>query len=287
MLIIDFARPDGQDERVGVIGSCRVHDPLKEIVRSGRGVFKWSAFNTFTHTPAEAAQHIAFCRGVLEIPDPFAPYILRQDKSPVLEERLPNLVASCSSFMVEMSGLEYLRCGFYTFNQDYFSQQFVRGAGLGVLDWHRRLCAEPPSPESVCAALACLRQSGRRVGVATQEILASLRNISLTAETFQTELAGAVFDPSKRWIFVPHFNVSEAPGEQIARRAVLSDLLKRACAALGHDFYDPTPRVARAGRQSALEGGGIDTFHYAPAFMAEAGEGLYEKIMMERSAVER
>ncbi len=279
MLIIDFARPDGPPERVGVIGSCRVHDPLKEIARSGRGVFLWSAFNSFTHTPAEAAQHIAFCRKRLEIPEPFAPYILRQDKVPVLDGRLPNLVESCTTFMVEMSGLNYLRCGHYIFNQDYFSQQFVRGSGPGVLDWHRNLSAAPPAPEKARAAMASLAESGKAPGIAAEEIVFTLRNLPLSPETFRAELSKVVFEPSRRWIFVPHFNVSEDPAEQIAKRVVLRDLLRRDAAALGCDFYDPTPIVARAGRAAALEGDGVDTYHYAPSFMPVAGEGLYEAIM--------
>ncbi|MEO8927814.1 MAG: hypothetical protein ABI306_11700 [Caulobacteraceae bacterium] len=279
MLIIDFTRPGGPTERVGVVGSCRVHDPLKEVARSGRGVFMWSAFNSFTHTPAEAAQHIAFCRGRLEIPEPFGPYILRQDKIPILADRLPKLVESCTTFMVEMSGLDYLRCGHYTFNQDYFSQQFVRGSGLDVLDWHRHLAAATPSPERARAAMASMVQNGKRPGVAAEEILFTLRSIPLTSETFERDLSQVVFDASKRWIFVPHFNVSEDPGEQIAKRVILRDLLKRDAAALGCDFYDPTPVVARAGRAAALEGGGVDTYHYAPPFMPVAGEGLYEAIM--------
>ncbi|MGI8839812.1 MAG: hypothetical protein ACR2F8_03360 [Caulobacteraceae bacterium] len=285
MLVIDFARPGGPTERVGVIGSCRVHDPLKEVARSGRGAFKWSAFNSFTHTPAEAVQHIAFCRGRLEIPEPFSPYILRQDKVPLLDDRLPNLVESCTTFMVEMSGLDYLRCGYYTFNQDYFSQQFVRGAGLEVLDWHRNLTAVAPDPERARAALASLAARGKRPGPATEEILSALRSIPLDAETYQAELGEVIFQPSKRWIFVPHFNISEDPGEQIAKRVVLRDLLELAAAALGREFYDPTPIVARAGRAAALEGGGADTYHYAPSFMPVVGEGLYEAIMKEPAPI--
>ncbi|MDQ2860966.1 MAG: hypothetical protein M3T55_09630 [Pseudomonadota bacterium] len=281
MLIIDFARPGGPPERVGVVGSCRVHDPLKEVARSGRGVFLWSAFNSFTHTPAEAAQHIAFCRGRLEIPEPFGPYILRQDKIPLLDDRLPNLVESCTTFMVEISGMEYLRCGHYTFNQDYFSQQFVRGGGLGVLDWHRHLSAAAASPEKVRLAMASLAGAGKRPGVAAEEILTSLRSLVLSAETYEAELGKVIFDTSKRWIFVPHFNVSADPAQRIVKRAVLRDLLERDARALGCDFYDPTPIVARHGREAALEGGGVDTYHYAPAFMAIAGEGLYEAIMQE------
>ena len=279
MLIIDFARPDGPAERVGVVGSCRVHDPLKEVARSGRGVFMWSAFNSFTHTPAETVQHIAFCRGRLEIPEPFGPYILRQDKIPFLDDRLPSLVESCTTFMVEMSGMEYLRCGHYTFNQDYFSQQFVRGGGLGVLDWHRHLSAAPPAPEKARAAMASLAAAGRRPGVASEEILTTLRNLTLTADTYKAELGQVIFDASRRWIFVPHFNVSEDPAVQIAKRAALRDVLARDAAALGCEFYDPTPIVARAGRKAALEGGGVDTYHYAPAFMPVIGQALYEVIM--------
>jgi hypothetical protein len=279
MLIIDFARSDGSSERVGVVGSCRVHDPLKAAARDGRGAFQWSAFNTFTHTPPEAAQHIAFCRGKLDIPDPFAPFIMRLDHTPLIEERLPRLVETCTSFMVEMSTLDILRCGYYYFNQDYFSQQFVRGAGLGLLEWYRGLSAAPASPDRVAAAMEAMREQGIPIKVSTEEILRSTVTSPLTAQSFEAALAQVAFDVSKRWIFVPHFNVSEKPDEQIAKRATLRDILKQSAHALGFEFYDPTHFVTQAGRAAALEGGGADTFHYAPEFLPVVGEGLYEAIM--------
>jgi len=283
MLIIDFARPNGKTERVGVVGSCRVHDPLKAAARDGRGAFLWSAYNTFTHTPPETEQHIAFCRGRLEIPDPFGPYILRQEKIPILLDRLPELVESCMTFMVEMSSVDVLRCGYYCFNQDYFSQMFVRGAGMGLLNWYRALSGRPVSPELIQGARDALMEKGKPITVSTEEILAATVTTPLSPEAFGEALDRVVFDSSRRWIFVPHFNISDRPDEQIAKRVVLRDILKGYAKAKGFEFYDPTPLVAKAGKAAALEGEGADSFHYAPAFQPIVGEALYAAIMNEGS----
>jgi len=154
-----------------------------------------------------------------------------------------------------------------------------------VLDWQRNLSSTAPTPERAQAAMASLAQSGKIVGVSTEEILCSLRSIPLSSDTFRVELAQMVHDRSKRWIFVPHFNVSEDPEKQIAKRVILHDFLKRDAAALGYDFYDPTPLVARAERATALQGDGADSYHYAQGFLAVAGEGLYDKLM-EKTAFE-
>jgi hypothetical protein len=279
MLIVDFTRSDGAVERVGAVGSCRIHDPLKAAARDGRGAFLWSAYNTFTHTPPEAEQHIAFCRGKFEIPDPFAPYILRQEKVPILLDRLPELVDSCTTFVVEMSSVDVLRCGYYCFNQDYFSQMFVRGGGMGLLNWFRGLSERPAPPELALAARESLKDKGKPVTVSTEEILVSTVTTPLSTEAFHDALDRMIFDKSKRWIFVPHFNVSEKPDEQIAKRVALRDILKTYARARGYEFYDPTPLVAKAGKAAALEGDGADSFHYAPAFQPIVGEGLYGAIM--------
>jgi hypothetical protein len=279
MLIADLTKRDGGTLRLGVVGSCRVHDPIKAQVRSGRGTFQWSAHNAFTHCPPEAIQHIAFCRDRLDIPRGFAPYILRQEAVPVLDNRLPELVETCDVFLVEMSSVDYLKCGRWYFNQDYFSQQFVRGGGLGVLNWFRNIGEAAPGEALVAEARASLEAAGRPVTASMEEILRTLRKNDLTQPDFTTGLTEVAYDRSRRWIFAPIFNVDGLSPLMAERRAELARTLKTSVEALGFDYFDPTPIVAGAGRPKALDGGGADHFHYAPDFLEEMGAAYLDVIL--------
>ncbi len=283
MLIADLAKPDGGTLRLGIVGSCRVHDPIKAQVKAGRGTFQWSAHNTFTHCPPEADQHINFCRNRLDIPRGFAPYILRQDAAPVLDDRLPELVETCDVILVEMSSIDFLKCGRWYFNQDYFSQQFVRGGGLGVLSWFRSLGEGAPDEASVAEAMASLEAAGKPITASIEEILRNLRKSDLSQAEFADGLSGMAFDRSKRWIFAPIFNVEGLSPVMSERRSELARVLNTSVAGLGFEYFDPTPIVTNAGRQKALDGGGADHFHYAPDFLEEMGAAYLDVILRARA----
>lgn len=279
MLIADLNKPDGGTLRLGIVGSCRVHDPIKAQVKAGRGAFQWSAHNTFTHSPPEADQHIAFCRDRIDIPRGFAPYILRQETVPVIEGRLPALVETCDVFLMEMSSLDVLRCGRWYFNQDYFSQQFVRGGGLGVLNWFRNVGDKAPSEALVAEAKASLEAAGKPVTASTEEVLRTLRKGDLSPEAFTKGLSDLAYDRTKRWIFAPIFNVEGLSPVMAERRVALANQMKAATAELGFEYFDPSPVVAETGRDRALDGEGADHFHYAPDFLETMG-AAYLKVIL-------
>src|SRR5262245_52699430 len=151
----------GRKMRVGVVGSCRVHDPMKSLVRSGFGRVVWYRFNAFTHGPLDAGQYLQFCRGQLDIPDRFAPYIFRKDAAPRRDAMLPKHVADCDAFVVELCAQNFLRCGEYSFQADYFAQLFIRGRGQGVLQWWRGVVrGTADRTKDVEAALKDLQSQG-------------------------------------------------------------------------------------------------------------------------------
>lgn len=272
MLIVDLAKVDGGRGRLGLLGSCRLHDPIKAFLRDGRGAFQWSAHNTFTHTPHETIQHLSFCRKELQIPDGFAPYILKQDTTPDLPQRLPDLVATCDTFIVEMSSLDRLRCGDWFFNQDYFSQTFCRGGGLGVLQWYRELGPDAPSRDSIAAAKVSLEAAGRSITPAIEEVLHETRKEELSDLAFSHGLADLTADRSVRWILCPIFSLEGLSEAQNERRLRIARLMRMAAETGGLEFYNPSDLISDVGRERALDGGGADSFHYAPDFLAIAGE---------------
>ena len=76
-IVIDLIRKGAAPLRVAVTGSCRIQQPIEHLVSTGRAAYAahGSMYPVFMHSPLETAQHIAICRGKLDIPDVYSPYI--------------------------------------------------------------------------------------------------------------------------------------------------------------------------------------------------------------------
>jgi hypothetical protein len=282
MLIAEIQHA-GKLRRVGIVGSCRLHDPLKAAILNAGGKFVWSAHNAFTHSPQEALQHLNFCVGRMDIPDVFAPFILRQDHTPSLPVTLPDLVASCDTLVVEVSSFETLGCGGYFFNQDYFAQTFVRGKGLALLEWFRTVGAGTPPHDLVVAAEAGLTGVGVALTPARRELLKTLRRMPFN-ETQSTDALSVIARMAENIILVPIFNLADGPKTLQDARADVSQRLKHAATQVEADFADPSAIIANFPREVTLDGEGADVFHLAPGFLLTIGNSLLDKVLTGKSA---
>lgn len=92
--------------RFYVVGSCRVHGPLRAKVGYQ------PVLPGYTHTAKEAIQRLRFVRGDLQIPNPVAPYVFSRRVAPkvsrkhlqALENSDVTLVEICSSKEVSRDG---------------------------------------------------------------------------------------------------------------------------------------------------------------------------------------
>ncbi len=282
MLIAEIQH-SGKLRRIGIVGSCRLHDPLKAAILNAGGKFIWSAHNAFTHSPQEALQHLNFCAGRLDIPDAFAPCILRQDHTPMLPARLPEIVASCDTLAIEVSSFETIGCGGYFFNQDYFAQSFVRGKGMAHLEWFRTIGTAAPPPDLVAAAEAELLAAGQKLTPAKREILQTLRKTPVN-EAHSTEALRTVAAMAENILLVPIFNLADGPKHLQEARTGVAQRLKHAAQQVEADFADPSTIVANFPREMVLDGGGADVFHLAPDFLLTMGIALLEKLLNGKSA---
>jgi hypothetical protein len=95
-------------------------------------------------------------------------------------------------------------------------------------------------------------------------------------EALGDQLARVMFAPDRRWIFQPLFDL---PDRGDPKRAALRDHVTAAAAAAGAEIFDPTRLVAQAGRAVALDGGGVDAFHFAPGFLPTVGAALRDTLV--------
>lgn len=152
-----------------------------------------------------------------------------------------------------------------------------------MLSWYRALCEDAPSEATVAEAMASLEAAGKPITASIEEILRNLRKSDLSQTAFANGLSDVAFDRSKRWIFAPIFNVEGLSPVMAERRSELARMLETSVAALGFEYFDPTPIVTSVGRQKALDGGGADHFHYAPDFLEEMGAAYLEVILRPKS----
>ena len=145
-----------------------------------------------------------------------------------------------------------------------------------MMAWFRQLSATPSPPAVVTAALDSLRASGRPADSVTEEMLSSMVRLRSNAETLDEQVARIMFAHDRRWILQPLFALPEG-GD--AKRGALRDHVARAAALAGAEFSDLTPLVARVGRATALDGGGVDAFHFAPEFLPTVGAALHDILL--------
>lgn len=281
MLIVDLNRPDGRVERVGVIGSCRVLTPMAKMIALKVARRVWHACRCYSYTAPEAVQHLAHCLGRVEIPADLAPYVLNDPMPARFTPEWTEVIESCRTVIVEVSTLEDFVFNGLVFNCLGLANLLVRGHGAVAMDWFRRLSPEPPDDETARLMEAALAGSGVDLTANLRAMLRGMCRKANDAGTFARAIRSIVCNADKRWVFVPMFNVSTRPDEQIVARAALRAMLEREALANGAELFDPTPLVEEAGRSVAFEGAMASPIHYAPAFDAIVGEALIRCVLDE------
>jgi len=279
MVIVDCERPGGAIERVAAVGSCRLLAPMAEAIRAHDGRVVCHTGQGYTHSASEAAQHIAFCRRQVEIPDYFGPYIFDRDVMPVIRPKTLSIIESTHTFVIEVSTLDDLVCDGYSFNSLALGKRLVRGKGPTMLAWFRQLSRDPPTNEMLDMVMNSLVQAGTNTDMHIRKILEETRRISVDAHEFSQDIADIIFDPEKRWIFLPNFDVSEIFYEQFPGRTELRDMLLGEVSKRGYEIFDPTPVVLREGRANALDG----PYHYTREFVSVMGEAIFQAILADEA----
>ncbi|MEQ8826227.1 MAG: hypothetical protein RIC82_00420, partial [Parvibaculum sp.] len=108
MLVVEISEPGEKKRfrmRIGVVGTCRVHNPFLSLARRGFVEKLRRDFNTFTHSGDEALQHIRYTRGELDIPDDLVPYIFGVPKLPALSRAGIEVARDLDMLVVEICTL--------------------------------------------------------------------------------------------------------------------------------------------------------------------------------------
>jgi hypothetical protein len=257
----------------GVIGTCRVHNPMRAMIDEGRIEMIWRGFNAFTHGPMEAIQYLQFVRDTKFIPDAFSPFIFRTDDTPAVDDRLVAAMQGLDFLIVEISAFSRISCGNYEFQQNYFSENFIRKGGADYLNWWRDVTQGKPTMDS---ADALVRLKGNDITIHDEEVLRTLRFDNLSDKDFTAgiqELSGIAGIPL---VLVPHFSFDNEDNAISKLRARNRQLVSTAAAELSHANFDPSQLLMDYGREAALKNNGRDLYHYSTEFDAHVGLAMIE-----------
>ncbi|WP_417512852.1 hypothetical protein [Minwuia sp.] len=285
MLIASVENQTGNNHapiRFGVIGTCRVHNPMRSLIDQGRAEMIWREFNAFTHGPMEALQYLRFARGDVQVPDPFAPFIFRTDRAPDVESRLADIMKTLDFLIVEISSFARLRCGMYEFQQNYFSENFVRKGGVDFLSWWRDVTQRKDTVSETADELIGKRRDDLKPS--DEEIIRTLTFEELADDVFVAGIRKVADYSGLPIILVPHFSFDDEDNAISNQRTRNRRLVEQVASETGHACFDPSPHLMAYGRKKALKNEGRDLYHYSPEFDAHIADHLYEKIAEVASA---
>lgn len=261
--------------RFGVIGTCRVHNPMRCMIEDERIRMIWRGYNAFTHNPMEAIQYLKFARGESRIPDTFAPFIFRTDQAPTVDDKLIAEMRQLDFLIVEISSFSRLSCGRYEFQQNYFSENFIRKGGVDYLSWWRDVSQGKPAEQS---AEDLIKRLDGAVPIQSEEIIRTLAFSELSDQSFCDGIRRLSVIAGMPLVLVPHFSFDEEDNAISALRLRNRKLVEQMAAELNHDFFDASDLLMRFGREAALKNGGRDLYHYSPEFDAHVGDAMLRSL---------
>ncbi len=271
----------GEPALIGVIGSCRVHGPMRALMAEGEVRLIAMPFSCYTHTPHEALQYIRYCQGELAVPTALRAMIFGRENMRPTTRPFVDLVARLDAIVIEVSGLRRLSASGFELQQNYFSTNFIRSGGKPYLDWWRGVVSGDSRLSDHSEQLIEQQRSSGLLP-SHQDVIRTARFHEIDWEDFTTALDALAQTHPARICLVSHFNI---PGDaEIEERSKTIRFLSRAAEEFGHGFFDPTQLVGAHGAEKALKAGGKDRYHFAPEFEPTVGRSLLAKVREVLSA---
>ncbi|WP_313443932.1 hypothetical protein [Brevundimonas sp.] len=255
--------------RVGVFGSCRVHDPMKLASKNAELVYKTDGFFGYVHSAPDVLQALRMLQGELSAPHELYPLLSRNKTGGEysIERRWNEYVDEVDVFVVEISSVRIFAYESYSLQINRFKQrvrELADGASggeaflMGSSEWLRLL------DKAKGGALSDLDRS----------LIEAYREYEQSAEGLAEDLDAIAALLQKPVVFVGHVN-TDRRGQPIRQRAVICQTLEEFAATGRGWFLDPTPIVQGYGYDKAM----TDSAHFADDFQAFYSKKLVEKLL--------
>jgi hypothetical protein len=277
MMIVEApSAPQGRGFRVWVQGSCRLNGPLWKA--AGKGELRViDELGPFSHTAAEALQITEMLLGERTAPPPLDEIIVDGGpmKSPARVRRSlgdgvdVTLLEICATYQIGLDGV--------AFSHTALTRQLVAPWRDALLPWFRELQANGAiSTQTADAALARAAKRGATIDAPFERLIREMtlahhseRDIVEAIAAIRRRLGGAC-------VVMGSVELADVGGAIMTDRRERNHMVGAACAAAGAAFFDPSPLVARHGREKALAAGGANLYEWEPTFHPTVAQALVE-----------
>lgn len=255
--------------RISVIGSCRVHNPMRKIEKLGMVELNNYRLTEFCHTAREAMQKIRVANNRLQIPENIYPLVFGYSHSSVLEEFRRSDFSNTDLFVIEVSSVRRLTFLGYELQLNFVMEYLIKPYKLEP--W-----LEDISRKARHAKNGAVVRSDSYLERAPINISEILSNIEMSLETdhnIQNTIHQISSYLQKPILFVGHFNITKTTGGKVADRDRLNKCLHKASIMADEYYFDPMEIIDDYTREVALR----DDNHWNYDFEIEAGNEIYNR----------
>ena len=270
------------DFTIAPIGTCRIHNPLREAVSRYPIKLEIGRNYGFVHTSSEALQQVRFMYDKCEIPADVQRLVFRPSNGGKARNAAHK---PASLYMVEISSRKLLTIDGYPIQSNYLTRhfsEFFADRARAKMFWSLS------SADKLAERRALLEQDPVFKGLSAQDrdLLARIVKRDLTDDEIASEMQKVVELLGKdKVIFVTHVNALAEDNAPIESRQQLIATVTNAAQRLGVPCYDPTPLMNRIGQADAMEDGGLDLTHYTGRFSERLGAEWFKTYMRPKIGV--
>jgi len=262
---------DSKIPMVTVIGTCRVHLPLKKIEEEGQIILNKSPVNQYVHTTGEILQRIALLDGGKMPPKGLQKYIF-EDIS--LEKKQKFAIKDSDIVVIEVSSIKQIAFGkyFLQLNRLIDESRSILGRGEEFDLWMARLRRQIKDGQIV-------ERGNKRIAKNPDKILTQIDSKLLDELDLERGLRKIIDLLGVDILLVNHFNISKKGGGPLQSRQRLCQMMSSLSHRLDVELFDPTPLVKGKKRDKMLKKDGEDINHYSELGEELAGEAIYKRII--------
>ncbi|SAI65905.1 capsular polysaccharide biosynthesis protein [Bordetella ansorpii] len=256
------------DFTIAPIGTCRIHNPLREAASRYPIKLEIGRNYGFVHTSSEALQQVRFMYDQCEIPADVQRLVFRPSNGGKARNAAHK---PASLYMVEVSSRKLLTIDGYPIQSNYLTRhysEFFADRARARMFWSLS------TADKLAERRALLDQDPvfKSLSAQDRDLLARIVKRDLSDDEIANEMRQLVELLGKdKVVFVTHVNALAEDNAPIESRQHLIATVADAAQRLGVPCYDPTPLMNRIGQAEAMEEGGLDLTHYTTLFSDRLG----------------
>lgn len=257
---------------VSVIGSCRVHSPMKKAEKNGLISLYNENIASYCHSSREALQKLRFVNGRIGYPDYLRLLINGTQKDGDKTMTMRGDLRKADIYVIEVSSKKRLFLGDFSLQMNFFQDYFVKPNNLQ--DWWKSLvdsANKSNKPVSLKPSIPLSKEaffiaSKVELGIETD---ASIDNdIKLITDYLKKPI-----------ILVGHFDILKPDGKPIKERQALNNALRTSAEKYNAKYFEPATLINEFGNEKSLRP--ESTNHWAVDFEETVGKHIFEKYIIE------